>query len=219
TAGLDTNAVKIANDPSALQFIQACLFPVAAPSANLTRKPSPNSAQQVANYFTGKIPIIINGGKTGVGLESRVLDCTGDVPIVLRYGSITSEMIEKALNITLPSTKPKTDQSPKSPGLKYKHYAPSIPLLLVKGSLKDLENTIFSYKEAGQKVGLLLKDSTTDQLGLKSNYKLGETIDEIAGNLYQGLRSFEQTDYDVIIIESFKEEGLGIAVMDRLTRA
>src|SRR5699024_11388725 len=81
---------------------------------------SPTSAQHVSNDLTGKIPLIINGGKTGVGLESTVLDCTGDVPIVLRYGSITSEMIEKALNITLPSTKPKTDQSPKSPGLKYK---------------------------------------------------------------------------------------------------
>lgn len=219
TAGLDTIAVRIPNHPVALQLLQACQFPVAAPSANLSGKPSPTSAQHVSNDLTGKIPLIINGEKTGVGLESTVLDCTGNVPIVLRYGSITSEMIEEALNITLPSNKPKTDQSPKSPGLKYKHYAPSIPLLLVKGSLKDLENTIFSYKEAGRKVGLLLKDSTTHKLGLKSNYKLGETIDEIAGNLYQGLRSFEQTDYDVIIIESFKEEGLGIAVMDRLTRA
>src|SRR5699024_10477338 len=131
---------------------------------------------------------------------------TGDVPIVLRYGSITSEMIEKALNITLPSTKPKTDQSPKSPGLKYKHYAPSIPLLLVKGSLKDLENTIFSYKEAGQKVGLLLKDSTTDQLGLKSNYKLGETIDEIAGNLYQGLRSLNKRIMMLSLLNHLKKK-------------
>src|SRR5699024_6604304 len=129
---------------------------------NLSGKPSPTSAQHVSNDLTGKIPLIINGGKTGVGLESTVLDCTGDVPIVLRYGSITSEMIEKALNITLPSTKTKTDQSPKSPGLKYKHYIPTIPLLLEKGRPKDVKHTILSYKEAAQKDGLLLKDSTAD---------------------------------------------------------
>lgn len=219
TAGLDTIAVRIPSHPVALQLLKACDFPVAAPSANLSGKPSPTSANHVSNDLTGKIPMIIDGGHTGVGLESTVLDCTGEVPVVLRHGSITGEMIEQALNITLDQSKREAGIGPKSPGLKYKHYAPSIPLILVKRSPKELEEVILSHQTSGEKVGVLLKDSTASELNIESNFKLGETIEEIAGKLYEALRSFENTNYDIIIIESFKEEGLGIAVMDRLTRA
>lgn len=219
TAGLDTIAVRIPNHSLALQLLQACEFPVAAPSANLSGKPSPTSALHVLNDLDGKIPMIIDGGNTGVGLESTVIDCTGDLPQILRHGSITRDMIEHTLNVSIKNQLNKKESAPLSPGLKYKHYAPSIPLVLVNGSNAEIRKAILSYEEKGKKVGVLLSDSTAFELNLKSNFKLGKTIEEIASNLYEGLRSFEQTNYDVIITQSYKKEGLGIAVMDRLTRA
>lgn len=219
TSGLDTIAVRIPSHPVALQLLRACDFPVAAPSANLSGKPSPTSASHVLNDLTERIPLIIDGGPTGVGVESTVIDCIGEKPVVLRHGSVTEEMIAQALKITLNKNKQNEVQSPKSPGLKYKHYAPSIPLLLVKKSPDELKQVILSHRDAGKKVGVLLSDVTANRLKLKSDFDLGTSIEEIAGNLYTALRSFEHTNYDIIIIESFKEEGLGVAVMDRLTRA
>lgn len=219
TAGLDTIAVRIPSHPIALQLLKACEFPVAAPSANLSGKPSPTSAKHVLKDLAGKIPLIIDAGNTGVGLESTVLDCTGDLPIILRDGSITKEMIEKVLNVTLKQNEQDTIKTPKSPGLKYKHYAPAIPLILIQGNKEKIRREIIAYQTLGKKVGILLSDQTAMDLDLKSNFRLGQTIEEIASNLYDGLRSFENMDYDVIIAESFEKKDLGIAVMDRLTRA
>lgn len=219
TAGLETIAVRIPSHPVALQLLKACEFPVAAPSANLSGKPSPTSATHVLKDLAGKISVIIDAGSTDLGLESTVLDCTGDVPVILRDGSITGEMIEKVLNVALKQSEQHTIKTPKSPGLKYKHYAPAIPLILIEGNKEKIKTEILTYQALGKKVGLLLSDQTANKLGLKSNFKLGKDIEEIASNLYNGLRSFEKANYDVIITESFEKNGLGIAVMDRLTRA
>ena len=219
TAGLDTIAVRIPAHPVALQLLNACNFPVAAPSANLSGKPSPTSAEHVFNDLSGKIPLIIDGGHTGVGLESTVIDCTGELPHILRYGSITEKMIEQTLNIKLVETKQSPKNIPKSPGLKYKHYAPAIPLILVEGDSEKLKKEIIAYQTQGKNVGVLLSDQTAKKINIDSNYKLGTTIEEVASNLYEGLRSFEKGTYDVIIAETYKKSGLGIAVMDRLTRA
>ena len=219
TAGLDTIAVRIPAHPVALQLLNACNFPVAAPSANLSGKPSPTSAEHVFNDLSGKIPLIIDGGHTGVGLESTVIDCTGESPHILRYGSITEKMIEQTLNIKLVEIKQSPKNIPKSPGLKYKHYAPAIPLILVEGDSEKLKKEIIAYQAQGKNVGVLLSDQTAKKINIDSNYKLGSTIEEVASNLYEGLRSFEKGTYDVIIAETYKKSGLGIAVMDRLTRA
>lgn len=219
TAGLDTIAVRIPAHPVALQLLNACNFPVAAPSANLSGKPSPTSAEHVFNDLSGKIPLIIDGGHTGVGLESTVIDCTGELPHILRYRSITEKMIEQTLNIKLVETKQSPKNIPKSPGLKYKHYAPAIPLILVEGDSEKLKKEIIAYQTQGKNVGVLLSDQTAKKINIDSNYKLGTTIEEVASNLYEGLRSFEKGTYDVIIAETYKKSGLGIAVMDRLTRA
>lgn len=219
TAGLSTIAVRIPNHPTALHILESIDFPIAAPSANLSGKPSPTKAEHVLTDLDGRLPIIIDGGATGVGLESTVLDCTGEVPSVLRHGSIAEEDIKRMLKIDVLQKNTENNSAPKSPGMKYKHYAPSIPLILVTGNLDKLKEVIMYYEELEKNIGYLVSHSTAKKLGATHAFNLGKTIEEIAGNIYEGLRSFEGQDYDIIICESFPQGGLGTAVMDRLTRA
>jgi len=220
TAGLDTVGIRIPDHPLALTLIRESGCPVAAPSANTSGKPSPTTAQHVGEDLDGKIACIVDGGATGIGVESTVIDCTGELPVVLRPGGITQEMIEEAIGTKLASTKelPESDK-PKAPGMKYRHYAPVLPLILVEGEASKIQD--FAKKEvaAGKRVAVLASKPTAGQLELPHIQVLGSEPDEIAANLYSALRHYTEKDADLLICEAFSRSGIGEAIMNRLAKA
>lgn len=220
TAGLDTIGVRIPSHPVARAILQTCGFPVAAPSANISGKPSPTTAEHVQGDLSGKIAGIVDGGQTGVGMESTIVDCTTETPVILRPGGVTKEHIYALLgniDIHTPTKDPKI--RPQAPGMKYTHYAPSVPLVLVKGSEKKMQGVIDTYMEKGDRVGVLARNSLKEQIYAQQFIGLGEELDEIARNLYSCLRAFSAQEIDVIVCESFCSEGLGMAIMNRLEKA
>ncbi len=216
TAGLNTVGLRIPNHPLALELIKKSQRPLAAPSANLSGKPSPTSADHVFEDLNGRIPYILDGGTTEVGLESTVIDCTKDFPLILRHGEVTQEMLEEVMPVGL-SEEEDLDR-PRSPGMKYKHYAPAVPLVLITSGLEALKNEIKQHSD--KRVAFLVTSKTADSLGDVSNiYILGETHKEIALSLYDKLRMIKKDEFDLIICEGIEREGVGIAIMDRLMRA
>lgn len=220
TAGLQTLAVRIPNHPIALEILRESMLPIAAPSANTSGKPSPTSAQHVREDLDGKIASIVDGGATAVGLESTVVDCTGDIPVILRLGMITKEAICRLVGHVDVYDKHVVEQEqPKSPGLKYKHYAPDVPLVLVTGGERKLQAAIDEQVAKNRRVGVLASDAIANEISASYVVRLGKTDTEIATHLYKGLRSFNQEKVDIIFCESFQTSGIGAAIMDRLTRA
>src|SRR5699024_2810076 len=220
TAGLSTVAVRIPAHPAALALIEAVDQPIAAPSANLSGKPSPTTAKHVQEDLDGKTAGILDGGPTGVGLESTVLDCTKEYPVILRPGGVTRDEIDDILHLKIPSVKKTNpEQQPMSPGMKYKHYAPDVPLWLVKGQTEEIQAVIKEEQKKGNRVGLLASSQMIEKLEADHKRSLGDTIEAVAAGLYEGLRHFRQADVDILICEAFPEKGIGQAVMNRLTKA
>ncbi|WP_368653355.1 L-threonylcarbamoyladenylate synthase [Ornithinibacillus sp. 4-3] len=222
TAGLSTVAVRIPEHPVANRLLQISGLPIAAPSANTSGKPSPTTALHVKEDLTGKIAGIIDGGATGVGMESTVVDCTQDYPVILRPGGITKEQLEQVVDKVLidPAIRNGTSKElPKSPGMKYKHYSPEVPLLLVEGDVQAIQDQINEDKMQTKKVGVLASSRTAEQLQADEIIALGNNMAEIATNLYAALRKFKQDEVDIIICEVFPDEGIGAAVMNRLRKA
>ncbi|WP_080872357.1 L-threonylcarbamoyladenylate synthase [Oceanobacillus timonensis] len=221
-AGLSTIGVRIPSHPIALAFIQAAGKPVAAPSANVSGKPSPTAAEHVYEDLNGRISGLIDGGQTGVGLESTVIDCTGEIPVILRPGGVTKEQLERVTGTVMmdPGLVKSSEDRPKAPGMKYKHYAPEVPLYLFAGTSQAFRQYVDKEMQAGNRVGVLMSDQTaamfTEEVYI---HKLGRTIEEIASSLYDGLRFFKQANVDKIICETFSENGIGQAVMNRLRKA
>jgi L-threonylcarbamoyladenylate synthase len=220
TAGLNTVGVRIPSHPIAQQLLTACGLPIAAPSANISGKPSPTTALHVWEDLNGKIAGILDGGPTGVGLESTVIDCTNSIPIILRPGGITKEQIEQAAGSVMvdPGLAVKTE-TPKAPGMKYRHYSPEVPLWIVTGVKQNIKQTIDQLQAEGKRVGLMGTAQMIDGLHAHSTISLGETMEQVATNLYDALRTFKREDVDVIVCQSFSERGIGQAVMNRLTKA
>lgn len=222
TAGLDTVAVRMPDHPVALRLINAAGLPIAAPSANRSGKPSPTTADHVFSDLNGRIAGIVDGGMTGVGVESTVIDCTGETPIILRPGGVSREEIEAVIG------KVNEDQGlinqgvkPKSPGMKYTHYAPAAPLYLVDGQQNWIQELINEKREAGQKVGML----TTDEVApmYEADYVLAcgskHDLKTVAHHLYNTLRAFDERKPDLIFAEVFPKVGMGAALMNRLEKA
>ncbi|WP_040978251.1 L-threonylcarbamoyladenylate synthase [Oceanobacillus jeddahense] len=220
-AGLSTIGVRIPSHPIALALIQGAGRPVAAPSANVSGKPSPTAAGHVYEDLNGRISGLIDGGQTGVGLESTVIDCTGEIPVILRPGGITKEQLElEAGTVMMDPGLVTSEDRPKAPGMKYKHYAPEVPLYLFTGSISAFQDFVDKEIQAGSRIGVLVSDQTAGIFPENTHmHKLGETIEEIASSLYDGLRFFKQANVDKIICETFSEEGIGQAVMNRLRKA
>lgn len=229
TGGLDTVAVRMPSDPVARKLIAYGGGYVAAPSANLSGKPSPTEAKYVVEDMMGRIDIIIDGGEGKIGLESTIVDMTVMPPKILRPGYITKEILEKALGEKVDTDvtimRDDSGQAPKAPGMKYRHYAPKGVLTLVEGEPKEVIAYINGQagrdREAGEKVGVI---STSEQFTayradvVKS---VGSRLDEesIAHRLYAVLREFDNEGVTRIYSESFDREGLGQAIMNRLLKA
>ncbi|WP_453992972.1 L-threonylcarbamoyladenylate synthase [Bacillus nitroreducens] len=222
TAGLDTVAVRMPNHPIALALITASGLPLAAPSANLSGKPSPTLAKHVADDLTGKIAGILDGGATGVGLESTVLDCSGEVPVILRPGGVTKEQLESVCGtVEVDKAILSQHEAPKSPGMKYTHYAPSAPLTIVNGSMAFIQSLVKKKQNEGLKVGILTTIERQNKYDADQVISCGSRADleTVANKLYDVLRLFDESNVDVILSESFPSEGIGQAIMNRLTKA
>lgn len=228
TGGLETVAIRMPNNQIALELIKQSNVPIAGPSANLSGKPSPTSASHVIQDLDGKIEMIIDGGSTGVGLESTVLDLSGDTPMILRPGGVTMEdLIEFIPNISqdIGTIKEGDNIVPKSPGQKYRHYAPKAEMIVYTGNIDDVVSKIkeqsFELINKGQIVGIMATEET------KNNYQLGTIIsvgtrankETIATNLFKTIRIFDDKKVDVILAEGVESDNIGMAIMNRMMKA
>ncbi|RSK28956.1 threonylcarbamoyl-AMP synthase [Bacillus sp. HMF5848] len=224
TAGLESVAIRMPNHPVALTLLKAANVPIAAPSANLSGKPSPTEAKHVYADLAGKIAGILDGGVTGVGLESTVVDCTTELPIILRPGGVTKEQLEEAVDCEVLVDKALQHDvhiAPRSPGMKYVHYAPDAPLQIVEGDLAFIQAIVNDARKAGKRVGVLTTTEQVNKYEADAVLACGErkNLTSVAQQLFATLRSFNTYDLDVIFSESFPREGIGEAIMNRLTKA
>ncbi|WP_153126975.1 L-threonylcarbamoyladenylate synthase [Peribacillus tepidiphilus] len=222
TAGLDTVAVRMPDHPIALALIKESGLPIAAPSANTSGKPSPTTSDHVKRDLFGKIAGIIDGGETGVGVESTVLDCTEEIPVILRPGGVTKEQLEEVIGeVRLDLALENERVVPKSPGMKYTHYAPEAPLILIKGSKKFFQKQIDEKKAEGLKVGVLTTIENADEYKADYIVTVGSyrNLESVAAGLYRALRSFDDKDVDIIFGEVYPTSGIGQAIMNRLMKA
>ncbi|ENH97984.1 hypothetical protein J416_02706 [Gracilibacillus halophilus YIM-C55.5] len=221
TAGMDTVAIRVPDHAVARQFIEATQLPLAAPSANLSGKPSPTTAEHVDQDLNTRIAGIIDGGATGVGVESTVVDCTSDVPIILRPGGITKDMLQDVVGQVTYDDAIQTDDQPKAPGMKYQHYQPDAPLRLIDGDQAFFQQQIDALEKQGKTVGVIASEPLASQLRTNYLYRCGQRNDlsTVAAKLYYALRYFNQMEMDIILSETYPFEGIGQAIMNRLTKA
>ena len=223
SCGLDTLAVRVPAHDGAQAFLKAVDIPIVAPSANLSRHVSPTSAQHVFDDFNGKIPLILDGGECVGGIESTVCDCTGEIPVILRPGLITQEMIAKvvgACDVYQPDLE--KEEKVKSPGLLYKHYAPRCKTMLF--SAKNVKNAISAYMAESlinKGVAVLCEEKWIcefEKLGAKC-LNLGKNQAEMAMRLYKLLRQAEKICTLLIVVEPCEKGGVMTGVLNRLHKA
>ncbi|NJE10767.1 L-threonylcarbamoyladenylate synthase [Thermococcus sp. MAR1] len=220
TGGLDTVAVRMPAHPIALALIKAST-PIAAPSANISGKPSPTLAEHVIDDFYGRIECIIDGGETKIGVESTVIDLSSERPTLLRPGGLPLEEIEKVIGEVEihPAVRGKLVDVARSPGMKYRHYSPSAQVIVVEGKRENVKGKIAELVEVYRSKGLRVGVMATEEYEADEFFHLGKTEEEVARNLFRALRELDKRGVDVIIAEGIEERGLGFAVMNRLRKA
>ncbi len=229
-AGLDTVAIRMPKHNIALALIKRSETPIAAPSANLSGKPSPTTAQHVYNDLNGRIDAIIDGGATNIGVESTVLDLSVDPPMVLRPGGTPFEAIQKmlpsvVLHPFVASEREVEVGQAKSPGMMHKHYAPNAEVVLIEGAvpavIAKIKTLSEQYRLEGKKVGILATDETQKEYTADVVKSMGSrfNLDTVARSLFRELREFNDASVDVILAEGVPLEGMGLAVMNRLRKA
>lgn len=223
TAGLPTVGMRMPSHPVAQAMLKAAGVPVAAPSANLSTRPSPTTARDVYEDMQGRVPMIIDGGACEFGVESTVLDLSGDVPVILRPGAVTREMIRDtvgACEVADSVMRPlKEGEAAPSPGMKHRHYAPKGRLTIYRGSAPAVAREIRrAYAQAERPVVLV----TTPHAGLFEGLDcldMGPSLLDAAHNLFACLREADRRGYDRLLAEAVSEEAVGLAVMNRMARA
>lgn len=229
TAGLSSVAIRLPQNEIAATLIKVSGLPIAAPSANTSGKPSPTKAAHVIEDLHGKVDMILDGGSVTVGLESTVVDVTGGKPMILRPGGITKEMLEEVMGEVLVdpaiiSSKTLTS-TPKAPGMKYKHYAPKAKVIIVEGELDRVITSINKFTREKQsqnlKVGVMATTQTKDYYNADAVISVGDRNNPrtIAAHLFDTLRAFDESGVDVVFSESFPDEEIGFAIMNRLKKA
>lgn len=229
TGGLDTVAIRMPSHPVAHRLIKDSGVYIAAPSANLSGRPSPTRAEHVIEDMDGRIDMIIDGGAIEIGIESTIVDVTCEVPMILRPGYVTSDMIKEVLgDVCFDETvlaHSMVKGKPKAPGMKYRHYAPKAELTIFEGENEKVVSKInelaVKYEYDGLKVGILSSNEN------EHKYTHGEVVvvgsreneHEVAAHLFDVLRHFDHIDVDVILSEGFSEDSFGQAVMNRLIKA
>ncbi|MBD5552220.1 MAG: threonylcarbamoyl-AMP synthase [Lachnospiraceae bacterium] len=228
TGGLSTVAVRMPDDQTALALIRAAGGFIAAPSANVSGRPSPTLAKYVQEDLGGKVEMILDGGQACIGLESTIVDLTDKVPTILRPGYITKEMLSEILGevetdrAILPEG---SSQTPKAPGMKYRHYAPKAELTIIAGEekavIRKINELVAEAEKKGLRSGVIATETTMARYNasLVKNAGSREKEETVAKELYRILREFDEEEVDVIYSESFAESGIGQAVMNRLLKA
>ncbi len=224
SCGLDTLAIRVPSHEGAQAFLKEVGLPIVAPSANLSKHVSPTSASHVFDDFEGKVLLILDGGECTGGIESTVCDVTGDVPVILRPGLITKEMIEEVCGVCeVYSPTLKEGEKAKSPGMMYKHYSPRCKTFLFSAEevAEALRQAEVSEKTDGQRVAALCEDSVAERFSKKgfTVLNLGKTEKEMAANLYGLLREAEKIADVLIAVEPNKQDGIMTGVMNRLKKA
>ncbi len=206
TANLQTIGVRMPQNKIAQEFLKYCETPVVAPSANLSGKPSPTNWQAVYEDLNGKIDCILQGEMTEIGLESTVVDCTSEIPLLLRFGAVTLEQLQKIIPATRIYQLQK-DETPKSPGLKHKHYSPAAKVLLVESGKWKVESGKTAF------IGLNQPDEKFNLI------KICASVEEYAHEVFAFFRECDAKNIEMIYCQTVAEKGIGLALTDRLRRA
>ena len=223
TAGLDSVAVRFPSHPAARELIRLSGVPIAAPSANLSGKPSPTAAQHVIGDMSGRIDCIIDGGGCEVGVESTIVDATGEAPVILRPGGITLDMLQEVCGDTsidknlLESVAP--GEKPKCPGTKYQHYSPDADVTVVEGEMENVRARIRELiaENKDKVIGVLtMYESAYDDAVLISTSRANRGY---AKDLFAALREFDKLGCDVVFAEFCENDGVGLAVKNRLYKS
>lgn len=229
SAGLDTVGVRMPDNDIALKLIELSGVPIAAPSANISGRPSPTDIERCEEDLNGRVDFIVGSEKSKIGVESTIVDATGEHLCVLRPGGITLEMlkeidegvyIDKAILTTLDK-----NTKPKAPGMKYKHYAPKAKVKMVQGPInkmvEKIREMVHNYIDEDLKVGIMATDETISMYdeGIVKSLGTREDLTSVTKNLFEMLRSFDDLGVDIIITEAFEEKGLGVAIMNRLKKS
>lgn len=222
TGGLSTVGIRFPDNDVARTFIKAADCPIAAPSANLSGRPSPTTAQAVYEDLRGKIEIILDGGACQFGVESTIIDVTCEVPEILRPGAITKEMLEEILGDV--KVAPSITDKPRAPGMKYPHYAPKVPLTLIESvDEKIFRREIKNLRAENKIVGIIASNELIAKLDAEKiiavSYGKRGDLKTVAANLYESLRSFDRLPANIILAEGVEDNGLGVAIMNRLRKA
>ena len=225
SGGLKTVAIRMPSHLIAREIIKQSKVPVAAPSANISGRPSPTKEEHVYEEMNKRVSGIVLGGDCNFGLESTVLDMTTEIPMILRPGSITKEDLEKVIGEVLidPSLAKKEDnKKAKAPGMKYTHYSPDAEVYIVSGNeektIQKINDLVEENKKRGLKTGVMCLEKN------KHYYKgevlsLGNSLEEVGSNLFDALRQMDKMNVDIVYSEEFQYEGVGQAIMNRLLKS
>ena len=228
TGGLDTVAVRMPSHKTARAMIDAAGGYIAAPSANRSGRPSPTVARYVIEDLDGLVDMIIDGGEVNIGLESTIIDLTGEVPTILRPGYVTQDMLTETLglvDVDRTILDANSHQAPKAPGMKYRHYAPKGNLSIVEGEpervVSYINERISALQKEGRKTGVIATDETVARYHGDDIKSVGSRRDEevIARHLFRILREFDDDNVEVMFTESFETAGIGQAIMNRMLKA
>jgi len=223
TGGLNTVGMRWPSSTIAQKVIEIAGVPICAPSANISGRPSSTLFEHVLDDFNHKVDILIDGGKTQVGLESTVLDVTQDKPIILRPGMITKKMIENITGEVIISSHLSKTDIPKAPGMKYRHYAPKADMMIVEGDMEKVVHYInqkIAYHR-DKKTAVICTNDLLDQFHADIVYSIGDVSDakEIASNVFVALREMDKQEVDVIYSIAFNQSDYGETIMNRLMKA
>ena len=219
SAGLDTVGIRIPSNDIANLILKHSQLPVAAPSANVSGKPSGTDINDIIDEFNNKVAYIIDGNHTDIGLESTVVKVIDGIPTILRPGFITKEDIMNAVGVVKVDDNifKKATGKVESPGMKYKHYAPSNPCKLIY--IKDEYERIKCFKELVNDNIVIIGSSKLKDIPCKKYLYYGDSLEEISHNIFKLLRQADTYNPELILIEGVSKEGLGLAIMNRLIRA
>ncbi|MCH4178766.1 MAG: threonylcarbamoyl-AMP synthase [Megasphaera sp.] len=227
TGGLDTVALRCPAHDVCRAFLRCAGVPVAGPSANLSGRPSPTTAAEVAHDMDGRVDMIIDGGPCKIGVESTIVECNADDTVtILRPGGVTIDMLRQVVGHVCVDTSLVTGKGvPKAPGMKYRHYAPSAPMTSVVGPVEAVTakiSTLYKqFKAEGQVVGFLVSEEVAAHFPQENMYIWGRHGDKtaLANQLYTGLLFFDTHTVDHILAEGTDSDGLGMAIMNRMKKA
>lgn len=229
SANLESIGIRMPDNDIALKLIELSEKPIAAPSANISGRPSPTDLERCVEDLNGRVDYILGGERSNVGVESTIVDCTTNPPVVLRPGGITLEMLKEIdSRIEIDKAimgKPKEDLKPKAPGMKYRHYAPKAKLKIIKGNkektIEKIQEIVENYIDIKKEVVILTTDELKNKFNKGKVISLGneQDLEEIARNLFEALRTCDDLGADLILCQSFEEKGVGVAIMNRLNKA